>query len=159
MRRLNIFWLPVILLVIHSVDEVITGFPQWATDHFGTTTVPFFIYTHIPVLLILVATSYFAANNKGGTGWRILSAAWVVLFAVNGLFHLFTGIVFREFTPGTISALVILFPLAYIFVKELFIKKLLSEKQFRLALVAGIVAYLLAAASLWFDGNIGWGIF
>ena len=159
MRRLSIFWLPVILLVIHSIDEVVTGFPQWATEHFGTTTVPFFIYTHIPILLIMIVTSYFAARNKGGAVWRVLSAVWIVMFAVNGLFHLLTSIVFREFTPGIISALVILFPLCYIFVRELLSKKLISEKQFRLALLGGVAAYLLGVASLWFDGNSGWGLF
>ncbi|HMI08981.1 MAG TPA: HXXEE domain-containing protein [Candidatus Saccharimonadales bacterium] len=155
-NHLRIFWLPLILLIIHSIDEVVTGFPNWATEYFGTTTLPFFIYTHIPVLVLVFLSSFFAARNKGGEFWRILATAWAVQFVANGLFHIGTSIISKEFTPGILTAVLLLLPLSFLFIRRVLSSKLLSKKQFYLSSAIGIVLYTLAAISLSFEGSIDW---
>jgi hypothetical protein len=152
-----IFWIPFIILVAHTLDEIAFGFPDWATEHFGTTTLPFFVYHHIPLLILVGLSSYLAATRKEANFWKVLATVSQVQFAVNGLFHILTSIIFREPTPGIITATLLSLPLTYIYFKKLLELKLLTGQQIMLSLTLGLAIALLVIASLWLNGNIGWG--
>ena len=109
-NKAAIFWLPFVLFLIHSIEEIAFGFPAWATAHFGSTTLFFFIQHHVPLFILAFVSSYFAAKKNGSVFWRVLTTAWQVQFVVNGLFHVITTIVFKEYSPGVITGLLLFLP-------------------------------------------------
>ena len=150
-----VFWLPLLILIIHSTDEFVNGFPAWATDHFGVTTPAFFVYTHIFLVLLVSAISYLAI--KRGLFWKMLVVVAMMQFATNGLFHIITTFLFGEIVPGLLTALLVSLPLSYVFFRVIFKHRLLPKKQVVISMVLGFVAALLIIATLWLEGSIGWG--
>lgn len=147
--------LPIASLIAHTADEVISGFPAWATEHFGTTTVPFFVYTHI-LLLALLAYGVKSSTKEGSGLWRVLLVAVQVQFIVNALFHIMSSLIFQTVTPGLYTAVFVLLPVSYYFISQTLKNKFISEVQFRVSYVLGILLYSLITASLWLEGNIEW---
>lgn len=150
-----IFWLPLLILIIHSTDEFVNGFPAWATDHFGVTTPAFFVYTHIFLVLLVATISYLATRR--GLFWKMLAVVAMMQFATNGLFHIVTTFLFGEIAPGLFTALFVSLPVSYVFFRAIFKHHLLPKKQIVLSMVVGFVAALLIIATLWLEGGIGWG--
>ena len=150
-----IFWLPLLILIIHSTDEFVNGFPAWATDHFGVTTPAFFVYTHIFLVLLVATISYLATRR--GLFWKMLAVVAMMQFATNGLFHIITTFLFGEIAPGLLTASLVLLPLSYVFFRIIFKNQLLPKKQIVISMVVGFIAALLIIATLWLEGDIGWG--
>jgi len=150
-----LFWLPLLILVIHSTDEFVSGFPAWATEHFGTTTPAFFVYTHIFLVLLVGVIAFLA--SRGSVFWRMLAVVAVMQFAVNGIFHITTTFLFGEIAPGLLTASLVSLPLSYIFFRTIFIHQLLPKKQTVISMTLGFVTALLIIATLWFEGSVGWG--
>lgn len=148
----NIFWLPLLVLLVHSTDELITGFPAWATEHFGITTPAFFIYTHLFLTLFVGTISYFAV--KHGSFWKVLAAIAMVQFTVNALFHAISSILFQELTPGIITALIVSLPVSYLFFRIILKRKLLAEHEIVVSTIIGSIIALLIIMSLWLEGNL-----
>jgi len=145
--NIHIYWLPLVVLFIHSTDELLSGFPAWATNHFGTTTVGFFIYTHIALLMIVGTISYYAVNR--GQFWRFLALIAMAQFATNALFHIVTSFLYSEITPGIYTALLVCLPLAFLFFRVTVKSKLTPTKYVVSGAVLGIATALLIIASLW----------
>lgn len=150
-KKEAIFWVPFILFLLHSAEEITFGFPTWATDHFGSTTLFFFIQLHIPLFILAFASSYYAAKKNASAFWRVLTAAWQIQFVVNGLFHIITTIVFKEYSPGAVTALFLFLPFTYYFVVETYNAKLLTLSHFKIAFIIGPLVALAAIASLWLE--------
>lgn len=150
-NKAAIFWLPFVLFLIHSAEEIAFGFPAWATEHFGSTTMFFFIQHHIPLFILAFISSYFAAKKNSHAFWRVLTAAWQVQFVVNGLFHVITTIVFKEYSPGALTGLLLFLPFTYYFVVEVYKAKLLTSSQFKIAFIVGPLVAFAAIASLWLE--------
>lgn len=158
-RRLpgrKVFWVPVVSLVVHSTDEILAGFPAWATARFGTTTLPFFVYTHLLLLGLLLLATLRIMRRPEAPGWRTFMAAVQVQFVVNALFHIITTLTFLQLTPGSLTAVLVLLPVSYYFVAEVLRRGLLREPHLRVAFGSGIALYALIIASLWLDGDVGW---
>jgi len=43
-------WLPLAVFGAHVAEEYVSGFPEWATRHFGTTSRRFFIASHVVLI-------------------------------------------------------------------------------------------------------------
>lgn len=155
MKKHRLFWIPLALIIVHSTDEIITNFPDWATRHFGTTTMPFFVYTHILLLILVAAVSYLAWSGKHAA-WKVLAATIQVQYAFNGLFHLFSSVIFKELTPGLATASLLSLPLTYVFFSRLIKTKSLTEKKIILSLICGLLLSVGIVASLWINGDWEW---
>lgn len=151
-NRAAIFWLPFALFLIHSVEEIAFGFPEWATAHFGSTTRFYFLQHHIPLFIVAFASSYLAAKQHGSVFWRVLTTVWQIQSAVNGLFHVITTIAFREYSPGAVTGLLLFLPLTYYFVTVVWKERFLTDNQFRISFTAGLIVAMATIASLWIEG-------
>ena len=62
----SFFWLPSILFALHVAEEF-PRFPEWATRHFGTTSRPYYVYSHIPLIVANLLVSRLAAASTKAT--------------------------------------------------------------------------------------------
>src|SRR5215216_3637028 len=97
------YWLPSVVFLIHVAEEF-PSFPAWATRHFGVTSRAWYVYSHIPLIAGIIAVSALA-ESRPGTIWPLLATAGQCTLATNGLFHLVTTFLFREYSPGVIGGL------------------------------------------------------
>lgn len=148
----TIFWLPFILFLIHSAEEIAFGFPAWASDHFGSTTMYFFMQHHIPLFILGFVSSYYAVKRNGPIFWRVLATAWQVQFLVNGIFHIVMTIAFKEYSPGVVTGALLFLPFTYYFIVEVWRAKYLTPSQFKIAFLVGPIVAFAAIASLWLEG-------
>ena len=136
------------LLVLHIAEEA-PAFPAWVSHHFGTTTPGFYALSHIPLLAGAFYVARRAAAPGAGARWVWLSVAVQVGLAGNGLFHLATTILFREYSPGVITGVVLYMPFtAYLLTRAM---ALLPASRIATASLAGGAAALVLIASLWLD--------
>lgn len=134
--------------ILHCVEEYFFGFSIWATTHFGTTTQTWYLLSHLFLAIILaVIAIYVFRGYKVGIYW-----AWVVqtLLVTNGLFHIFTTILWREYSPGIISQLVVI-PITYLFVKTIRKANILSANEMVTASLLGTVISVLILLTLIID--------
>lgn len=104
-----IFWLPYIVFIIHTVEEL-PGFSSWVSRHFGNMSALKFATSHIPLVLLVLLASYKASIIGYHGGWVILATAFAWQFGVNALFHLTTAILYREYSPGMLTAATVSLP-------------------------------------------------
>lgn len=104
-----IFWLPYLVFVIHTVEEI-PGFSAWATRHFGPMTTFKFTMVHIPLILLVFLVSLRAAGVGYNGGWVLMATAFQWQFGINALFHLITTFKFKEYSPGTVTAATVSIP-------------------------------------------------
>ncbi len=112
-----IFWIPYIVFIIHTIEEL-PGFSSWVSRRFGSMSTLKFATSHIPLVLLVLLTSYKASSVGYHGGWVILSTAFAWQFGVNALFHLTTSILYREYSPGMLTAATVSLPAAiYVIIK------------------------------------------
>ncbi len=136
------------LAFLHIIEELVFGFPEWATQHFGTTSQSWYVLSHVVLAfpLIWVALHLYRGNRVGILG------SWVVQTVVvtNGLFHMITTFVFREYSPGVISQ-IILIPISYYVFRTLYRSHAVGGKGLLFASIAGCVISVLFIVSLFID--------
>ena len=141
-------WLVLVALLIHVIEEV-PAFPEWATEHFGTTSRLYFILAHIPLFTFAAWISYRASRNDAPK-WSIWwVAAGVAGLGLNILFHVFATFAFGQYSPGTITALLIFLPLNLILLPRTY--RVLGRKSFGTAVLMGIGVSVLFTLSLLLD--------
>ena len=145
--------LPLAALVVHVLEEL-GDFPAWATARFGTTTPAWFVLSHIPLLAAAAFISWraFAPSRNYRAVWWLLVLVWA-LFG-NALFHVGASIIWREYSPGLLSSVVLYIPLTAYLAPRL--GRALDPS--RAAAHACVTGLLLAAAfvgSLWLDIPVG----
>lgn len=86
----------------HVGEEYFAGFPQWASSHFGQTTQNFFLISHIPISISVVAICYLAGKTKIYSLFGVVLSS---LLLVNGLFHLVSSVAFKEYSPGVLTGI------------------------------------------------------
>lgn len=145
----RIYLLPFFLLLIHSAEEFVTGFPEWATRYFGTTTAEFYVLSHI-VLLLLVGLACLLAFRTKRTLWQFIALAIQVELTINALFHIVTTFIFHQFSPGLISSLLVVGG-SILFFQNVLREKPLTPKFTAGACGVGITTAALVIASLWLD--------
>lgn len=145
-------FIPLVLLV--HIFEELPNFPSWATRHFGKTTLRWYLVSHAILYPLVLLVSFMAAR---GEGWWIFMALVVqaVIFT-NGIFHVITTFLFREYSPGVISSVFVTFPFTYLFFNSLFQNNPVSYFNLIIGFTIGTVISLLIIASLYinFDSKI-----
>lgn len=140
-------FIPVEFLV-HVLEEY-PLFPVWATKHFGTTTRDWYILTHA-ILLLLVIFVTFLSIDKNHLGIFLAVSTQTIIFT-NGLFHVFTTYLFKEYSPGVISSILITFPYSYIFYQEVLYNSFLTQPVFIVSIILGMAISLSIIGSLFLN--------
>lgn len=109
-----IFWLPYIVLLLHTIEEL-PGFSRWATRHFA----PMSTYKHaiiqIFVIIFVLLISYKSSLVGYHGSWVVLATAFQLHIGLNALFHVVTTIIFREYSPGLLTAITLSIPSTFFF--------------------------------------------
>lgn len=100
-----IFMVTPLILLIHIAEEW-RDFPAWATRHFGATSRAWYVDTHIVLMAGVVAICWLATATPGRTMTILAIAVQWGLF-INAVFHAVTWLAFKEYSPGTYSALIL----------------------------------------------------
>ena len=141
-------WLVLAALVFHVVEEV-PNFPQWATRHFGTTSLTYFVLSHIPLLAAVVSIVHQASRSVVDGAWVWLLIAVQSALAVNGLFHVFATLWFREYSPGVVTSVLLYAPVtAYLLPRA---ARQLGPRPTAMACGTGTCVSALLIGSLWLD--------
>lgn len=101
----NLHWLAAAAFLLHMLEEL-PRFPAWATRHFGTTSLPWYVYSHI-VLTVIVVSICIAVGSADRSTASTLQLMLMWTFGFNAVFHLVTTAIFREYSPGLITGVVL----------------------------------------------------
>lgn len=94
------------LVVIHFVEELCFGFPAWASRHFGSTSMGWYLLSHAFLIGCWGIIAYLYTQKKL---WALMAifAVQTIIFT-NGFFHLTTWLLFDEYSPGVVSQIVLI---------------------------------------------------
>lgn len=94
------------LITLHFVEELYFGFPGWATRHFGSTSLGWYLVSHAFLIVCWGIVAYWHTQKKL---WALMAifAVQTIVFT-NGFFHLTTWLLFDEYSPGVVSQIVLL---------------------------------------------------
>ena len=104
-----VFWLPSATFILHTLEEL-PDFPTWVSAHFGAMGVLEFAAIHIPLIALVIWTSYRAHRPQGSPSWRFMAYAFQWQFAFNALFHLSAAALFQDYSPGMVTAATVALP-------------------------------------------------
>ena len=149
------YWLPLIVFLPHMLEEY-SRFPAWATKHFGATCKAWYVYSHVVLVAVALPVCLWAENASPQTWGRILATALMITLAINGVFHVVTTFLFREYSPGVVTGTLLFFPatgyLLFLTARD----SLLTTTQISVAVVIGAVVQIAVIASLYLRMDIDW---
>lgn len=91
------------------------GFPEWAVRHFGPiTTRKFYFLSHVPMFVAVPIVSLGAALFPGVDAFLFLWVVALIVVFTNGIFHLGTTFLFKEYSPGVVTSLIFTFPFGWL---------------------------------------------
>ncbi len=135
---------PLIYAIHHFEEHIIFNFREWRLTYFSDNnaiSTEEVLIRLISILLILVFI-HLVKNNRG--------SAHIVLFflmatqVVNAFFHMFFSVYFADFSPGTITAILLYLPINYLIVQAAFKEDFLhSYLELLFLLAAGAVTFIL----------------
>ena len=135
---------PLIYAIHHFEEHIIFNFREWRLTYFSDNnaiSTEEVLIRLISILLILVFI-HLVKNNRG--------SAHIVLFflmatqVVNAFFHMFFSVYFADFSPGTITAILLYLPINYLIVQAAFKEGFLySYLELLFLLAAGAVTFIL----------------
>jgi len=100
------FWFTVAAYVVHVIDESLLGgsFVEKVRQHWWPeySWVKFFWFN--TGYLVLMIASVVTFDLRGGA-WVILPLAWAIERFINGLWHIWWTIRFREYSPGLVTSI------------------------------------------------------
>jgi hypothetical protein len=134
-----------IFIVLHCIEEYLFGFPAWATIHFGTTTQTWYLLSHFILLFPFVAI---LTGTYRGARWGIFLAVMMqTIIFTNGIFHLSTMLVWNEYSPGSITQLLII-PMTMIVFRSVIRNNLLPIRTIARSILLGTTLSGLVLLSL-----------
>lgn len=146
----DFYWLVPATFLLHCAEEL-PRFPRWATKHFGTTTTQFYLASHavlVPLIVTAGAQGARRANSRRAAFWATAVAAGLGL---NGVFHIATTRLFREYSPGVVSGALAMLPAAGYTLRRTRQQGLLTPEEIVGAFLTGTVLSTAAVASLYVD--------
>ena len=132
-----------LIILIHVIEEISFGFPLWATKYFGTTTLTWYVISHMLLLPIILLPNSLNSNKKFFLHVSIQAAIFT-----NSIFHILTTILFKQYSPGVITSLFIVLPYSLIFFYKALTQTKYGTKQIFLPLFIGSIAGIIVVLSL-----------
>lgn len=136
------------LNLIHLIDEYVFDFPRWSSEHFGTMTKSYYLFSHAIIVFIIGLIIW--GIKKGSKVAIFLALGAQTVFFTNGIFHIVTSLLWSQHSPGLISQIIII-PASIIAYKMIRDSKVLSGKQTVYSLILGIFVSLLIILSLYLN--------
>lgn len=135
-------WLMPAAYFLHIIEEYLGGFPQWVNrDVHGRFDDAAFAINNVAFMAILLTLVY--ANFRKSALLRSLS---LVTFASanlfwDALFHLAMTPVLDRYSPGLVTAMALYYPICLLVGIVVVKEKILTPRQFTLALLGGLVLF------------------
>jgi hypothetical protein len=161
-RRLGLWILAApLLFVLHEAEEYRTMLP-WLAEHesiipkairsFIPRDPAFIAYAGVFFLMVFLIVGVWAVRS------RPLSAAWIVLAALfaarleNAVLHTIESIVFFQYTPGVLTAVLIVLPVTSFLLWQMLRQGLIRSSWLPGIVVAGFVAQSTALIAMFLLG-------
>ena len=150
------YWIYIIIAwSIHNLEEGLT-MSKWytsnetklpITENIQISTIQqIFPIALIIATLLLFVIPIFAVCKKWDN--RILGIV-LGIFLVNALQHILITIVFWDYSPGVITALIINLPLSVFMIRQLFKNNLLKNFSWLHIFVYGVIGFIVAISVVW----------
>lgn len=149
----KLIWLFPLLYFIHDMEEILTveSFLLTHSDRIPVqiTTLEFTL-AFLLLWAVAVIGCYFASKQKRFLGMEattFFSFLVLGILLANGIGHLFQLFFFREYVPGIITSILIIYPYSFLALKYLLKEQVLTVKRFLIFLVLGFILQAPLAAS------------
>ncbi|HEV7734674.1 MAG TPA: HXXEE domain-containing protein [Candidatus Binatia bacterium] len=149
------YWLPLVVFVAHMIEEF-PRFPAWATRHFGATSTAWYVYSHCVLVAAALVLCPWAQGAPAQTWGPVVGTALMWTLGMNALFHVVTTFLFREYSPGVVTGVLLLLPAAGWVLVETVDDQLLTTAQIGVAFVLALVFQVAVIASLYLPMDIDW---
>lgn len=132
---------PLAYVIHHGEEHLLFNFREWRLRYFldnNALPTEAVLAILVGVMLVYILLDAFARNR--------VSASMAVLFLMsaqvhNAIFHAGGTIVFRDFSPGLITALLLYIPVNVIIMRAALAEKLVSKRMLALLFVLGGVLF------------------
>lgn len=150
-RPTTFYWLVPVAFLAHCAEEL-PRFPRWATEHFGTTTTRFYVASHAALLIpATLGAAHRAASRPGDSRAAFRATAVAAGYGVNALFHVATTLLFRRYSPGLVTGVLLVLPASGYTIWRTRRDALLTGEQLLRASVTGTALCGAAVGSLYLD--------
>jgi hypothetical protein len=147
-----VFWLPYVVLLIHTIEEV-PGFSKWATRHFAPMSTYKHVITQVCMILAVLLVSYKASTIGYHGSWVVLAAAFQLHIGLNAVFHVVTTILYKEYSPGLLTAITLSIPSTIFFFNQMCLDGRLTTIELSVSLLAGTIIGTSAIGALFLKQN------
>ena len=111
---------PLIYAIHHFEEHIIFNFREWRLTYFAdNNSIPTEAVLSILISLILVFIFIHLIKNNRASATLVLFFLMTAQ-VVNAFFHVFFSFYFNDFSPGTITAVVLYLPVNYLIIKAAF---------------------------------------
>ena len=149
------YWVPTLVFLVHIAEEL-PRFPAWATRHFAATSRPWYVYSHVVLIALVVTISAQAEAAEPRTLWPLIAVVVQWALGVNVLFHIVTTVLFKEYSPGLVTGVLVCIPATAYVSRSVVADQLLTTSQLGWAAGLGIIVNLVVIASLWLPMDLDW---
>jgi len=155
----NFIWISPFIFLIHDTEEIITV-ESWVKNHqevineypffkslltYASYTTLHFAITVAFIFTMLIVITRFASKSPDGWGMKCFIAAIYILF-INVFTHVGQTILLGTYTPGVVTAVLIVLPFTTIVLRNLKRMNILSEKvKFHSTVLAVLFAPVIFA--------------
>ena len=136
---------PLVYAVHHFEEQVIFNFIEWKLQYFEHSAAALSTEAILSILVcILVAFTFLhLVKNNRASAYIIL----YILFAIqiiNAIYHIFFSLYFSDFSPGTITAVLLYLPVNYLIVRAAFKEGFLkSYMEYACIALLGTATFIL----------------
>ncbi|WP_146852390.1 HXXEE domain-containing protein [Brevifollis gellanilyticus] len=155
MIAFDLYWLPTLAFLAHVFEEF-GLFPAWASRHFGRTSRPWYIYSHIVLVGLFVIVSWQASDAVAPSLWILAAFTFQWVIGSNALFHIAATFWFREYSPGILSGVCVVLPATGWMMHHAITLAGITSTQIWGTVILGLIISSLVIASLWLDLGINW---
>ena len=138
---------------LHVLEELLT-FPAWATRHFARISTGDFIFAHVFILAGACYLTRRASKAKAEPIWILLVVALQWALFGNVFFHAATTVLFREYSPGLVTAILLYLPLTFAYIKRIRARRSMAMAEQLQAFCLGMAFSALVTATLWIEKGI-----
>jgi hypothetical protein len=157
----KLVWAVPLTIIIHNTEEALT-MPRWIMEYLPAVALRFYIrISRVPTaeelrtaLAITALVSLLVAFIAFLSGPR--SLALYLLAGIQGTMlanaffpHLIGSIVLRGYTPGVITAVVVIIPFSLFWFRRILQRGFAERRPLIIALIVGVLAYPLVMAALY----------
>ena len=107
----NLLWILFFVFCIHNAEEYLT-MERFGTEHFKRISREQFLAALVLVTLLALGCVLLGRAEGAGTAARFVALVFPAIMALNALFHLGASLVYRRYTPGVVTGVLAVGPLA-----------------------------------------------